>query len=243
MKHDGLTVQHIRDLAADEGLALRGWFRIREDDRIPRSAACHSLSAMLLFGQTGSDMWDRFSQSPEYADGNPNPMDRWSRRIGCAIAEKLGGIALFPFEGPPWHPFGQWAQRAESIRSSPLGILMHPRYGLWHAYRFAIAIRALDGHESSPESSTERVESSHHACDTCNQQPCLTACPVGAFSNGEYQVQACAEFLRNNQQADCHSLGCRARGACPEGRDYTYDIEHRQFHMREFYRALAATVE
>ena len=235
MKHDGGNVQQISALAADVGLVLRGWFRIREGDRVPGSETCRSPRVLLLFGQTGSSLWDCFSRSPEYADGKADPMDRWSRRTGSAIAEKLGGTALFPFEGPPWHPFGQWAQRAESIRPSPLGILMHPQYGLWHAYRFAIALPSIDGQENSRRVS----ELTHHACDSCSKQPCLTACPVNAFSDGEYNVRACAEYLGENEQADCHLFGCRARGACPQGSDYTYDSEHRRFHMREFYSALA----
>src|SRR4030095_137820 len=33
----------------------------------------------------------------------------------------------------------RWAMRAEAVAPSPLGILIHPDYGLWHAYRGALA--------------------------------------------------------------------------------------------------------
>ena len=235
MKQDSEAIKRIRVLAADAGMTLRGWFSFRKGEPFPGSESGLSPGVLLLFGQAGSSVWECFSRSPEFADGKADPMDRWSRRTGNAIAEKLNGTALYPFEGPPWHPFGQWAQRAEIIRPSPLGILMHPQYGLWHAYRFAITIASLDGSENTSHTSG----SHHHACDSCNDRPCLSACPVGAFTNGEYNVQACADYLRNNEQADCHSLGCRARGACPQGSDYTYVLAHRRFHMREFHRALA----
>lgn len=53
------------------------------------------------------------------------------------VAEALGATAVYPFQ-PPWQPFQRWAMRAEDVQSSPLGILIHPDYGLWHAYRAAL---------------------------------------------------------------------------------------------------------
>ena len=44
-----------------------------------------------------------------------------------ALARELGGKALFPFGGPPFLPFQRWAQRAEPVHSSPIGLLIHPR--------------------------------------------------------------------------------------------------------------------
>ncbi len=142
MRHDLGDFQTISAWATEFGLTLRGWFSVREEDCVPVSESCRSPEVLLLFGQTGSAVWRFFSQSPEYVDGKADPMDRWSHRTGSAMAKELGGVALFPFDGPPWHPFGQWAQRAENIRPSPMGILMHPQYGLWHAYRFAIVLPA-----------------------------------------------------------------------------------------------------
>ena len=39
---------------------------------------------------------------------------------------------------PDMPPFQRWALRAEAVYASPLGILIHPEYGLWHAYRAAL---------------------------------------------------------------------------------------------------------
>ena len=86
----------------------------------------------------GRDGWDAFAASPEASDGCADPLDRWSRRVIEALARELGATALFPFGGPPWLPFQQWARRAEPVHASPIGILIHPRYGLWHSYRGAL---------------------------------------------------------------------------------------------------------
>lgn len=37
--------------------------------------------------------------------------------------------------------------------------------------------------------------------------------------------------------ADCLDFGCRARHACPVGRDYRYAPNLAQFHMEAFYKA------
>lgn len=236
MSDDFFSIAQIAAMAGESGLVLRGGFGIDISDSIPLPDSGDEHGLLLLFGQVGSDLWRYFAQSPEYNDGAADPLDRWSHRIGSSLAGKLGGRALFPFEGPPWYPFGRWAQRAERIRPSPLGILLHPQSGLWHAYRFAIVLPASA--ERLLELSRMHRASTRHACDQCTDKPCLTACPVHAFADGNYDVAACAAYLQQNEHAACHRLGCLARAACPEGRAASYEPEHRQFHMRQFYAGL-----
>jgi hypothetical protein len=38
----------------------------------------------VLVGNAGSSCWRHFELSAEFMDGQPHPMDRWSRRIGLA---------------------------------------------------------------------------------------------------------------------------------------------------------------
>lgn len=234
MNKTGGNLHELTSRAAEYGLVLRGGFCIDVDEALPDCQPGVPAAMLMLFGQAGSSIWECFSASPEYADGKAHPMDRWSRRIGDSLAADWGGRALFPFEGPPWHPFGQWAQRAEAVHASPLGILMHPRYGLWHAYRFAIALPAIiDGWQVDDVASkipAVRI----HACDECVDKPCLQACPVDAFSQGHYDVAACVNHLAANKQAMCHNSGCLARDACPEARAWLYEPAHSRFHMRQF---------
>ena len=134
-----------------------------------------------MLGWTGGRQWPTFAASPEYHDGLPNPLDRWSRRLIDPLAASVNGRALYPFGGPPHLPFLRWAQRAEPLSPSPLGLLIHPDWGLWHAWRGAIAIRErmeLPLHDNRPS-----------PWATCAARPCLrpaafeaarAACPVGA---------------------------------------------------------------
>src|SRR6185295_7693178 len=140
------------------------------------------------------------------------PLDRWSRRTIDGIAATLGAIALYPFAGPPWLPFQRWAQRGDQVFISPLGILIHPDWGLWHAYRGALAFaEVIDLPEPYRRPSP---------CESCLDKPCLSACPVDAFTSAGFDVSACVGHISKPGGADCVRIGCRARRACPIGPQY-----------------------
>ena len=155
-----------------------------------------------------------------------------SRRLIEALAHELGAKAFFPFGGPPFWPFQQWARRAEPVHPSPIGILIHPRYGLWHSYRGALGFGEKF---AAPEPAT--IPS---PCDSCIGRWCLKTCPVGAFSPSAYDVAACVGHVKSAAGADCMGFGCRARRACPVGPEYAYDPEQANFFMRAFLRGQQA---
>ena len=204
---------------APHGLIARGGFRPDPEDGLPADAV-----AAVMVGNAGPAMWHPFSGA---RSDEPDAMNRWTRRVLGPIAAGLSANALYPFDGPPWYPFQRCAQRAEPVFPSPIGMLIHPDFGLWHAYRGVLVFdEAVEG---LPEAA-----STPNPCESCAEQPCLTTCPVGAFSGESYDVPACAEHLRTDQGADCLLLGCRARRACPVGRDTTYLPEQAAFHMDAF---------
>jgi ferredoxin len=207
------------------GLVPRGAFLI---DAGEQRGALADIRTIVLAGVTGREGWGAFAASPEALDGRDHPLDRWSRRVIEALARDLGAKALFPFGGPPYWPFQQWARRAELVHPSPIGVLIHPRYGLWHSYRAALAFReALD----VPEPATFPSP-----CESCSGRWCLKACPVSAFSPESYDAAACAGHLKSAAGADCMSEGCRARRACPVGAEYAHGLEQASFTMRAFLR-------
>ena len=68
-------------------------------------------------------------------------------------------------------------------------------------------------------------------------KPCLTTCPVGSLSEGVYDVPACVAHISSPAGDACLALSCRARRACPVGRDYAYGPDQSRFHMEAFVRA------
>jgi len=120
---------------AVHGLDLRGAFHPESADDVPVLPTGRIPGTLVLVGNVGSGLWAVFAQSGEANDGAPHPLNRWTQRVLDRIAAEVDAAPLFPFGGPPYLPFQRWAMRAEPVAPSPLGILIHPDYGLWHAYR------------------------------------------------------------------------------------------------------------
>ena len=118
-------------------------------------------------------------------------------------------------------PFQRWAMRAESLTQSPLGLLIHPQWGLFHAYRGALALR-----DRLPLLETPALPS---PCESC-PRPCLSACPVSAFTATNYDTQACATHLAT-PATTCLTKGCAARLACPVTPPIPYSPDQHRFHM------------
>lgn len=184
---------------------------------------------LVLAGTVGDSAWGTFSSSPEAADGRLDPLDRWSRRVVGLAAERLGAKALYPFGGPPHWPFQRWGARAEALGSSPLGLLIHPDFGLWHGYRGALLF--AERIEAAPPVRRPRP------CDTCADKPCLSACPVDAFAAGGFDEARCLGHIGSAAGAECMTGSCRARRACPVGAAYRYGPEQSAFHMNAYLAA------
>ena len=220
MDSDTINIETIDDALTPYGLVTRGGFNGPDLDA----------ESLVLVGSAGSEFWTAFRSSPEIKDGEEHALDRWSARIGNGVAARMSATSVFPFGEAPFHPFLEWAQRAEPVQSSAMGIFIHPEYGLWHAYRFALLLPLpLTG--LRPRTTTKS------ACVSCVARPCLSSCPVGAFSTDGYDVEACCRYLATEPDARCHTSGCIARQSCPEGSAYRYEQEHAAFHMKAFVRS------
>ena len=216
------------------GLTLRGGFAPVPADALPALPNGEPATGVWMVGVVGSAFWPHFKSSSFYNDGQPDPLDRWSRAIGEELAARFGGIALFPFDGPPYHPFQRWADRSEATQPSRMLLRIHPEFGLWHAYRFALALPLAPAAATPPV----QVTTSADLCATCSGQPCLQACPVGAYTGDAFLLDACASHLHSGQGAECMQSGCIARRACPAGSSFMYTKEHMAFHMLAFARNL-----
>lgn len=173
-----------------------------------------------LIGPDEPRFWDIFTSSPESRDGDPDPLDRWSRRVLTCIAADAGAEPLFPFGGPPYAPFFTWAVNSGRFWASPIGFLVHDKAGLFVSFRGALRLPG----KVAPVRSTK-------PCDACAQS-CATACPVGAFDDG-YDVDACKTHVMSDAGTDCRTGGCLARRACPVGEGKRLPAQA-AFHMEAF---------
>jgi hypothetical protein len=217
------------------GMLIRGGFVLGAEDEatltaFPALASTAKERTLVLVGNAGAALYDAFFAAVEPG----GELDAWTRRVVEPIAAAFGARAAFPFGGPPWLPFQRWAMRAEGLKASPLGVLIHPRYGLWHAYRAVLIFdKRLDLPSAPPAG---------HPCDTCRDRPCLTVCPVGAVTAQGYAVDICARHVAGAEGTPCRTSGCLARRACPVGLDYQYPEPAMAFHMAAFLRGRGAVI-
>ncbi|MEZ5870539.1 MAG: ferredoxin [Nitratireductor sp.] len=222
------------------GLLVFGGFRIEPGDQtsVPELAGAPAL----LIGNAGGRMWEVFAASNEFCDGEDDPMNRWTQRVMEEVVRECSADCqlLFPFGEVVW-PFQRFALRAIGVQQSPLGLFIHPQYGLWFALRAAIVFQ---GEGPAVERAIQQVEEPIHPCLDCSEKPCLTHCPVSAFSGSGFAVGACRSYLDSIQSSqtdaglpdrvNCMDKGCAARNACPVGRDWRYGEAQLQFHMQAF---------
>ena len=215
-----MTLAAITSRLAAHRLAVMGGFHPGPEDGAPPGT-----QTLLMLGPAEPGFWAHLTAQPEWLDGAPDPVDRWSRRVIGRLACDLGAKAVFPFGGPPYAPFQRWAKATGRAWESPVRLLVHDVAGLMVSYRGALALK-------------ERLDlppTGARPCDTC-LAPCLNACPAGALNGAGYDVPACHAFLDRPEGQDCLSGGCHVRRACPLSQSYGRVAEQSAYHMRQFHK-------
>ncbi|HMQ57785.1 MAG TPA: hypothetical protein PKE65_04500 [Rhizobiaceae bacterium] len=216
---------------AGHGLILRGGFAFEKGEVAPEGPSGAPAQAVVLVGNGGRAMWPHFTAwRARQPAGIADPLDTWSREVIDAVAIETGARAVYPNDRP-YLPFQQWAMRAEGLKPSPLGILIHREFGLWHAYRGALLLGegSLLVHDL-----IQAPDNPIHPCAKCVEKPCLSICPVDAFSPSGYAVESCAKHVKGKHGGTCRGAGCLARNACPVGVAHRYSAEQQSFHMAAF---------
>ncbi len=217
---DTLSYARVDDAVQAEGLIVMGAF-------YPRLVESKQLDSgtLVLLGAADA-FWPVLKASTEWQDDQSDPVDRWSTRVIGRLSEMLGAQPYFPFGGPPYAPFIDWALKSGRTFSSPVGALLHDTVGMMISFRGALHFR---GEFSIPD------VSGVSPCTTC-PAPCTTACPVGALNAAEfYNVDACHSHLSTIEGQACMTGGCLARRACPLSVGSGRLPEQSAHHMRAFH--------
>ena len=220
---DQVCYDDIVAAVAATDMVVRGGFVVPPDERLVDPHTGHPVGSVVMIGNIGGAMWPRFrAEQPAH----PEPLDAWTRIRLAPIAARYGATYVHPSD-EPFQPFPRWAQRAEPVWQSPIGLLIHPTYGLWHAYRGAFLFAGNVAGLPSPPDGTS-------PCVTCGDQPCLSTCPVDAFDRDGYAADRCRDHVASAVAPDCLHDGCAARRACPVGTRFVYGADQMLLHMRAF---------
>lgn len=206
-------------------LMTRGAVAFSTEEHPPNAPSGKPARSAVLIGHGDADYWTLFQQwRSTQPEEMANPLDAWSRSILQEVASQVGARVLLPNDRP-YAPFQQWAIRAEGLRPSPVGLLIHPVYGLWHAFRGALLFDV--------EMEIQQPDKLNHPCDVCIGKPCVNACPVGAFASAGFAYERCLDYVRGPDGQRCRN-GCQARNACPVGVEYRYSASVQAFHQKAF---------
>jgi len=220
MTSDRQTTGPIVHALKQQHLQVIGIVAANTEDPVPPNT-----NSILLLGPNEPGYWQYFRAQPEYSDHRPDPMDRWSARVISTLASQFCGTAIFPFQGPPYAPFLDWALRSGRAWTSPVGMLVHDTAGLFVSFRGAICL------PNKPEPQA----TANSPCETCDGRFCLTACPVNALTAEGYDLDACHGYLDRNSGTDCMHSGCAARRACPLSQTYGRLPAQSAHHMKAFH--------
>jgi hypothetical protein len=214
-----MTYDALEQAAQARHLTILGGFHPTPEDKAPKG--CKTL---LMLGPDEPAFWPAFTQSLEWQDGQPDPVDRWSIRVLGGWAAEIEATALYPFGGPPYQPFYSWALRTGRVHSSPVKLLVHDHAGLFVSFR---GVLALNTHIDLPAPPAP-------PCESCADQPCRTACLSGALTPEAYDVPACRTFLHTDAGHENLTQGCKVRRICPVSERFGRVPAQSAYHMRQF---------
>lgn len=215
---------------ADAGLNLAGVASVdawdaRMGPARQSAALLPGARSVLVFGNGGSALWDAFladlRRDPRGLTAERDPLDAYVRRVVTAADPLLGDVPR------RWY----WASADAEVHidfrvlaalaglgvQSRLGLLIDPAWGTWMGLRAACFV-AADLPASAP--------TALHPCAGC-PAPCLAACPADAFPGGQWDVDRCVRFHRDDDRCE---RSCASRLACPVGADRRYRPEHYGYH-------------
>jgi epoxyqueuosine reductase len=203
---------------------LPGELRHEITRREPESARFQHL---ILLANGGPVFWQNMKRDPGVKVEEPDPVDNYTTRV---VRNFFGNDAIIVYPRNRMIPLRALGKLAGWHHDSPLGLGIHPIFGLWFAYRavimshaiFTPVADAIDGRSESP-------------CESCRDKPCITACPASAVIESGFEVQRCSDY-RMEPDSSCQSR-CISRLACPVGRAHRYVPDQMAYH---YHHSIAA---
>ncbi|MBI4208779.1 MAG: hypothetical protein HY538_03625 [Deltaproteobacteria bacterium] len=228
------TISVFRKRLQSSGLNLLGTisletYRQNRTKEIDFCKVWPQAQSILIIGNGGGEFWCQYRkfchQQPDFLKQS-HPLDTFTRQIIEQTARVFdeAGVSyhlFYPFYTEPvWFPFVTLAKLAGLGTPSPLGMLVHPTYGPWIAFRAGVLL-PFDVPESP-------LDLQGKPCEGCLRY-CLQGCRGNAadFSKDRIDLERCITFRK--AELPCRAT-CHARLACPVGEEYRYPEDEIRYH-------------
>ena len=194
-------------------------------DGRPYESLLPGCRSVVVFASGGRDLWNAFyadlKAHPEHLVAEDHPFDAFVARGVAAVDPKPDSTRRWVFcaaRSDVFVDFRLLAHRAGLGWTSVMGLLLHPRYGLWIGLRAACF--------TSDVLPRGDALSGEGPCASCSK-PCMASCPGEAFPDGALDIHRCARFHLESES--CHGR-CHARLACPVGHEYRHSALQHHYH-------------
>ncbi len=178
---------------------------------------------LVLTGHGGQRLWQALQeQRMETADPIDNYSSNLTKQFIRDYLDDASVYWLYP-NSPHLVPLQQLGETAGWSHPSPLGSGISPIYGVWFAYRTAFLTNAPLSQKTNAPGPLP--------CDSCEDKPCISTCPVDAVQIDEFRINNCVNY-RLQPGSPCADR-CLARMACPYFPQHQYTLEQIQYHYRQ----------
>ncbi len=200
--------------------------------------------SIVVVANGGGALWAALKRHAEESPGwmdRDHPLDDFTSAIvekQIAPAIRASGArctVLFPFlQGKRTLNFIELGKAAGVAGPSILGVLIHPKFGPWMAFRAAILVDQLIDEPGEARD--------YNPCPTCESRACISTCPTGAvsFPSG-WDIPRCVAY-RIEAEADCRAR-CHSRVACVVGPEHRYPDDELAHHHGRAFKAMRAWYE
>ena len=208
------------------------------------SAIDSSARSIIVVANGGGALWAALKAHGEANPGwwdRAHPLDDFTRMVVedkiAAVVRRAGGrpTILFPFlQNERTLNFIELGKTAAVAGPSILGVLIHPTFGPWMAFRAAILVDELIDAPGNARG--------FDPCPSCTARTCIPACPTGAvtFPTG-WDIPRCVAF-RIESEPTCRTR-CHSRVACVVGPEHRYPDDEIAHHHGRAFKAMRAWYE
>ena len=194
--------------------------------------------SIVVVGNGGGDFWQAFRAHTKASPGwlaRDNPLDDFTRSVveeQLVVPIRSAGrncVPVYPFDSGSTLNFMQLAMLAGLAGPSIIGVVVHPSFGPWIAFRAALLLDCIIDYPGDA--------AGFDPCPTCRSRACISACPANAvsFPSG-WDIQKCLVH-RVEAAPDC-DYRCHARAACVLSPDQRYPDDELAYHQARALRVM-----